>query len=578
MMERPMRPDAASPPVRLTEGGAETGAERAIAALVSKLPSPSAAITDASVERVWRRVTAPPVSWRYAASWWFPALGLAALLVAVVRGPFFRGPSPVAEVALASGSVVSSGATAREWHTSQAGEVLREADRLRTGPTGQAVFRVAGVAAVLVGGDSDVGLEQLAHGTSVRLSRGALTARVSKRKPDEPFVVKTARYTVTVVGTLFTVEDGPGEHVAVSVREGVVLVSEAGGVVARVSAGERWANDSAEIQPDRTPDAVKMLLESTLQRDASARLESVPSPVRPPPPGATPSVVPPPAAPRLPSAPTAGAAPPATPARTEASPAERSVAPVAPHSEPPARPEPAASVPVASPASVASAAASAAPLASSAAPSAPAPAESAVAPAPAPVPVDEGPYARGLALEAKGDLEGAARELSRAADIDPQHGDIALYALGRLAQRRLHDPARARAAFGRYRDRYPRGSLLAEVDLAVLEIEIDSHASSEALAASSRFLSAHPGSERVDEVHMLRGNLLRDAGRCAEALHDYSSVRTAPFTDHALYSTAYCQRKLGDRVAAAGTLRDYLVRFPNGAHRTEATEALSEEH
>ena len=29
----------------------------------------------------------------------------------------------------------------------------------------------------------------------------------------------------------------------------------------------------------------------------------------------------------------------------------------------------------------------------------------------------------------KGDLEGASRELARAADVDPSHGDLALYSL-----------------------------------------------------------------------------------------------------------------------------------------------------
>jgi outer membrane protein assembly factor BamD (BamD/ComL family) len=194
------------------------------------------------------------------------------------------------------------------------------------------------------------------------------------------------------------------------------------------------------------------------------------------------------------------------------------------------------------------------------------------------VPNDEGPYARGLALEARGDLEGAARELKRAADEDPGHGDIALYALGRLSQRRLHDAGRASAAYHLYRSRYPHGALLPEVDLGILELEVDGHSDAAALADSTRFLATHPTSERVDQVHLLRGNLLRDGGDCRGALTDYALVHTAPLTDHAAYSTAYCQRKLGDRVVAAATLRDYLTRFPAGAHRVEAERALAEGH
>ena len=173
-------------------------------------------------------------------------------------------------------------------------------------------------------------------------------------------------------------------------------------------------------------------------------------------------------------------------------------------------------------------------------------------------------------------MRAAADELERAAESDPRHGDLALYALGRLAQRRLHDVKRARAAFGAYRDRYPQGPLLPEVDLAILEIEVDTHARADALADSSRFLAVHPRSERIDEVHLLRGNLLRDEGSCREALEDYATVRAAPFADEALYSTAYCQRKLGDRLGATQTLNEYLKRFPSGAHRAEAQQALSE--
>ena len=93
---------------------------------------------------------------------------------------------------------------------------------MRTDTTGRAVFRVRGVAAVLVDQNSDVGLERLTKGTFLWLSHGTLTARVSKRSRTEPFVVETDRYAVKVVGTLFTVEQGPGDHTAVSVREGVV--------------------------------------------------------------------------------------------------------------------------------------------------------------------------------------------------------------------------------------------------------------------------------------------------------------------------------------------------------------------
>jgi outer membrane protein assembly factor BamD (BamD/ComL family) len=95
-----------------------------------------------------------------------------------------------------------------------------------------------------------------------------------------------------------------------------------------------------------------------------------------------------------------------------------------------------------------------------------------------------------------------------------------------------------------------------------------------ALTESTRFLTNHPTSERAQAVHLLRGNLLRDADRCGEALGDYAIIRDATLADDALYSTAYCQRKLGDRAAAATTLGEYLRRFPAGAHRADAERAI----
>jgi outer membrane protein assembly factor BamD (BamD/ComL family) len=180
-----------------------------------------------------------------------------------------------------------------------------------------------------------------------------------------------------------------------------------------------------------------------------------------------------------------------------------------------------------------------------------------------------------MALEAKGDIEGAARELEKAVDTDPVHGDLALYSLGRLAQRRLHDPRRALAAFRRYREQYPRGALLPEVDFEILQLDVETRDTAGALAETARFVAAHPTSERLDEVHLVRGDLLRDAGRCGEALAEYATaVRAVALADDALYSTAYCQRRLGDRAAAGRTLGEYLRRFPQGRHRVDATRAI----
>jgi TolA-binding protein len=560
-----------SPPAgctRLTEGGAQTPDERATAALLSRLPP--AAPDDRAVERVWQTVASPTSLARSGATRrslvvlaCVSSAAAAALLLRLFWGSPSRSPDApsVVEMAVSSGGVFSA-RPSETWHASQSGEALAESDRVRTEAGGRALVRIRGVAALLLGEESDVGLERLAHGTALRLSRGALTARVSKRSPDQPFVVQAGRYTVTVVGTLFTVEEGPGEHTAVSVREGVVEVAGEGRVE-RVGAGGRWTSNEPETKGrDLTSDAVAKVLEDGLAGPSTvdlagefeeaakgvARAPSTevtpakPAPVDPP------LTAPPPApgsAPREPSA--------SSRARS-ATPSEQGAAasPQGPQTarEVPTSPEPPGPTAMAPPAASGAEAG-----------------------------VDAGVdgYARGMALEARGDIDGAARELARAADLDPVHGDLALYSLGRLQQRRVHDAARALATFRRYRERYPRGALLPEVDFEILQLEVETRDRAGALLEAARFLADHPLSERAEQVHLLRGNLLRDAGKCGEAVAEYADVRANPLADEALYSTAYCQRKLGDRSAAARTLAEYLRRFPQGDHRAEAVRALESE-
>jgi TolA-binding protein len=151
--------------------------------------------------------------------------------------------------------------------------------------------------------------------------------------------------------------------------------------------------------------------------------------------------------------------------------------------------------------------------------------------------------------------------------------------LGRLRQHRLRDPQGALEVFETYRRTYPNGSLLPEVDLAVLEVEVAAGHRDQALAESVRFLASHPASERTVEVHLLRGDLLRERGDYRSALAEYRQVNvatSAPFAEDALFETAYCQRKVGDTAAARESLRQYRQRYPSGAHRDEVAKALRE--
>ncbi len=562
-------------PRPLVSGGAQDLHEQAAAKLLERyaVPEPD----DLTVERVWQRL-ANPVSnqidsrWRFTVSVVAP-VGLAFLfLLGVIlwRGPTRASPPSATPIATAAPAVAARafpdapakassaalpgarvsaelGATrggvffsrpAEHWQPGRDGQELAESQWLRTDPSGMAVLDIPGVASVLMAPGTQLGLDRLKAGTFLRLSRGSVIARVSKRPPGEPFVILTDRYAVKVVGTLFQVDQDASDRTAVAVREGTVEIAAVDGRTWRVQAGQRWvSSEPGQLGASAIPDAVKTLLEDGLLRASAADLDrelmavgevsaaAAGSSGRVAAEGSLPARVPAESAPLLGGPLVAPVSPPVVLAEREVGPSERLGL-------------------------------------------APAPA-TATAPAPA------GAYSIGRALEERGEYTAAAAELARAPQSDPKYADLALYSLGRLYQHRLNNPSGALEAFRSYRSRYPQGALLPEVDLAVLEIEAQSGDRKAALAESVRFLASHPASERTGEVHRLRGDLLSEAGECRVALGEYAQVSAPAFAEAALYGTARCQRKLGNPSAAEETLRTYLERFPAGAHRDEVTRELA---
>ena len=587
MNRRALHEDSAADPRPLTGGGAQSLEEQAASKLLGRyaVPEPD----DLTIERVWQRLANPVSSWgdsrrRLTILVMTPAVLAWVVLLGfiVARGPAFRAhpqavqPAAVtrsAQLGAARGGVFFS-RPAEHWQPGRIGQVLAESERLRSDPSGMAVLEVPGVASVLIASGTDVAIDRLNAGTFLRLSRGSIIARVSKRPPGDPFVILTDRFAVKVVGTLFQVDqDGTG-RTAVAVREGTVEVTSADGRAWRVQAGQRWvSSEPGQLGASAIDDSVKTLLEDGLRRGArptwraSSRRWGGCRPRRRP---ASPGQVLRRCLTGLPgrmagTARTAGTVAAATLPRFAAKAAGLPPAPVPPavllaEREPIARgPQ---SAPSEQPA-----------------------VQPSVAPAPTPAPTvavtpgstTDSAYANGLALERRGELNAAAGELARADEEDPSHADLALYALGRLFQHRLNNPHGALAAFERYRSRYPQGALMPEVDLAVLEIEVQTGDRKDALAESIRFLASHPASERTDEVRLLRGNLLREGGDCRMALGEYAEVTAPAFSEAALYGTARCQLRLGDAAAARDALRAYQKRFPAGAHRDEVQRELADE-
>jgi len=576
-------------PQPLIGGGAENLDEQAAAKLLERYAvlEPD----DLTVERVWQRL-ANPVSkrvdsdWRFAASVLAP-VGLAFLVllgtillraptrVAQQRATPIAAAAPIKTAPIAAAPIGAAVAAeldatrggvffsrpAEHWQPGQDGQVLAESQWLRTDPSGMAVLDIPGVASVLLAPGTQLGIDRLNAGTFLRLLRGSVIARVSKRAPEEPFVILTDRYSVKVVGTLFQVDQDASDRTAVAVREGTVEIAATDGRTWRVQAGQRWiSSEPGQLGASAIPDSVKTLLEDGLTRaraaDLDRELEAVGQVSTSVPAGSSGRV--PAEEFRLPPAVPAGVSLAHRSVRASSSVALAGVPPppiVLAEREPiaggrPANPleqlamEP-APIPTASPATTNGA--------------------------------SSGAYGKGLALERRGELEAAAAELARAPQDDPEYADLALYALGRLYQNRLGNPRGALEAFQGYRSAYPQGALLPEVDLAVLEIEVKGGNRKEALAESVRFLASHPASERTDEVRRLRGDLLSEAGECRVALGEYAQVSAPASAEAALYGIARCQRKLGNWPAAKEALLTYRKRFPAGGHRDEVARELADE-
>jgi hypothetical protein len=155
-------------------------------------------------------------------------------------------------------------------------------------------------------------------------------------------------------------------------------------------------------------------------------------------------------------------------------------------------------------------------------------------------------------------------------------GEAAQYEIARLWRDILHDPSRALAAFREQRSRFPRGVLAIEADLSIIELlpRLDRHA--EALAESERFLKEHPGGERRGEIHLLRGNIyreaLRDLGR-AEREYALGAESRRRAGDESRFLRAVCLESLG-RTPDARKAYELYLSHPKAVHAADAKKRL----
>jgi hypothetical protein len=158
----------------------------------------------------------------------------------------------------------------------------------------------------------------------------------------------------------------------------------------------------------------------------------------------------------------------------------------------------------------------------------------------------------------------------------------ALYEIGGIYHDQLKQPAKAVAAWDRYRARYPNGLLRAEADLSVIDTlatldgaEVGTRTLNEALS----FLKRYPHSERRGEVSRVVGDLYRERGNYRAALDFYRAVPNASSgagaadADDAAFGQAACLYALRDEGADAA-LRAYLAQRPHGRHARDAARLL----
>jgi ferric-dicitrate binding protein FerR (iron transport regulator)/TolA-binding protein len=517
--------------------------ERDFVRLAARLPD--ATPDDLSLERVWRRLQMPDPGPARLWNWkvWTSAVALSLAVLGSAAWRLAAAQAPPAELLLSEGGVFLL-ARGGSWVPARGGDSLRAGTLLRSDTAGRMVVREPGVAALLLGGASDLAVERFGRSTVLRLVGGSVTLRVTKRPREHPFVVNVGEFAVTVVGTTFAVAREPSGDVDVSVSEGVVEVA-GWGQHWRVEAGHRWSSKNPGEQGAASiPEPRRAMLAAALveppSRELPALLEA------------------------MTTAELASSMPPDTGGR------ESAVLQAPPNVVSPERA-------MGSAGRVDRATVNRLPSALVRVDPTPPPAILPPAPAPvAPPAPTRDLYAEALNLARHGEQRKAAAILEQALAASEGPRDRELYQLALLRLRHLDDPQGALSALRRYRIQFPNGALRQEVDLSLVQVQVALGHADDALAESARFLSAYPQSERTDEMHALRGDLSRDHGDFAAAAREYQSVGGGPALDDALYYLAYCRRQLGDQSAAARALRDYVGRLPNGRHIDSARELLGQ--
>ena len=349
--------------------------------------------------------------------------------------------------------------------------------------------------------------------TEIALSTGNLELHVLPRAPGHSFAVRAGLYQFTVIGTVFSVSQTLS-RLELVVSEGKVAVSRGTRQLAMVGAGGKWAVE-VNPSPAPTPAASPLALPALPPAPAASRRAALPQA----------------------ASPLAMSALPPTPAASPLAPPTLAPAPAMPSYAGAVSPAPARAV--------------------------------------TPSPTALSPPHCGQFSVSKRTQEALLCYQEQAAQSGLA-GETAQYELARLLRDSLADPERALAAFKDQRSRFPNGALRTEADLSIIELlpRLGHHI--EAMAETEQFLVAHPKAERRGEIHLLRGNILR------EVLHDLDraereyargSESGGRIGDDSRFLRAVCLEALG-RVADAKKAYETYMLETRAAHVEEAKRRL----
>jgi hypothetical protein len=175
---------------------------------------------------------------------------------------------------------------------------------------------------------------------------------------------------------------------------------------------------------------------------------------------------------------------------------------------------------------------------------------------------------------------------------DDLSAEVALYEAARLQRDALADPVAALATLRQSRRRFPSGTLRIETALSIAELLPRLGRYQEALEQTTALLGDGPGDERLGELQLLRGHILREGFHdCAGAERAYTAAidaaaettataRSARAADPATFWRAVCLQSLGRRDEARAAFGLYLAR-PGAAFSAQARarlDALDREH